>query len=67
MELLDERLHQLRLLSDEDVLLVALHCRQCPVEGASDEQPAVHHCKLVMHVHRGRVTPHTDACGDKTE
>lgn len=63
VELLDEGSHQVWLLGDEDVLHVALHCCQRPVEGAGDEQPAVHHCKLVMHVHGAHVAPHTDTCG----
>lgn len=60
VELLHEGSHQVWLLGDEDVLHVALHCCQRPVEGAGDEQPAVHHCKLVMHVIGAHVAPHTD-------
>lgn len=63
MELLDERLHQLWLFRDEDVLHVVLHCTQRPVEGAGDEQPTVHHYKLVMHVHRTHTVAHTDPWG----
>lgn len=61
MELLDEGSDQVWLLSDEDIFHVALHCCQCPVEGAGDEQLAVHHCKLVMHVHGANVAPYTDS------
>lgn len=63
IELLDEGSHQVWLIGDQDVLHVALHCCQRPVEGAGDEQPVVHHCKLVMHVNRAHVAPHTDPWG----
>lgn len=63
MELFDEGLHQIWLIGDNDVLHVALHCCQRPVEGAGDEQPAVHQGKLVMHVNRAHVASCTDPCG----
>lgn len=51
VELVNEGPHQGPLLRDHDVLKVALHRCQRPVEGACDESPSVHHGKLVMHVH----------------
>lgn len=63
VELLEERLHQVGLLGDDDVLHVALHCCQRPVEGAADERAAIHHCELVMHVDRAPVAPHADPWG----
>lgn len=41
-ELLLEGPHELRLLCDDHVLLVALDCGECPVEGAADQLSAVH-------------------------
>lgn len=58
VELQDERSQQVLLLGDDEVLIVALHCCQCPVEGAGDEQSAVQHYKLVMHVHRALAVAH---------
>ncbi|KAA8594953.1 hypothetical protein FQN60_012088 [Etheostoma spectabile] len=63
VELLDEGLHQVWLIGDNDVLHVALHCCQRPVEGAGDEQPTVYQGKLVVHVNRAHVASYTDPCG----
>lgn len=68
VKLLDEGLHQVPLLRNEDVLQVALHCCQRPVEGACDEPLSIYHCKLVMHVHWAPIAAYTDPCGaDKKE
>lgn len=64
LELLDEGLYQLCLLRDEDVLHVVLHRIQRPVEGAGDEEPPVHHRKLMVHVHRVVIASHADACDE---
>lgn len=60
VELLDEGSHQVRLLGDQHVLHVALHPRQRPVEGAGEQQPAVHQRELVMHVNGAGVAPRAD-------
>lgn len=51
VELVNEGPHEVSLLCDDDVLKVALHCCQRPVEGACDESPSIYHGELVMHVH----------------
>jgi len=66
VELLGEGSHQLRLLGDHEVLRVALHRRQRPVEGAGDEQPAVHQSELVMHVDGVGVAAHADPWGEQS-
>lgn len=63
LELRHEGLHQVCLLRDYDIFHVALHCCQRPVEGAGDEPPTIHHCKLMMHVHRADIAAHADPCG----
>lgn len=61
-ELADVGPHQVPHLGDDDVLVAVVHSRACPVEGAGDEPPAVHHCKLVMHADGRPVETHADPC-----
>lgn len=61
-ELSDVGPHQLHHLGDDDVLVAVVHSRARPVEGAGDELPAVHHCKLVMHADGRPVETHADPC-----
>lgn len=63
LELDNKGLQEVPLLSDDDVLKVALHCCRCPVEGACDESTSIYQDKLVMHVHGARVAAHADPCG----
>lgn len=67
MKLLNEGLHQVGLHGDNEVLHVTLHCGQCPVEGASDEQAVIHHRKLVMHMHRANIIAHADTWRSRQE
>ena len=52
---------QVRFFCHQNVLLVALDGGEGPVEGTRDQTQSIHHRKLVVHVHRTRVTTHTDA------
>lgn len=61
-ELSDVGPHQLHHLGDDDVLVAVVHSRARPVEGAGDELPAVHHCKLMMHAYGRPVETHADPC-----
>lgn len=59
-ELLQERLHVLGVLHDQDVLPVVLDRLRGPVEGARDEHLPVHDGELVVHVAALLVVPNLD-------